>query len=625
MKDNELAQKIVDLVGGENNITNLTHCVTRLRFILKNGSKADKKKVEQLEGVMGVQEQGGQFQIIIGGRVGKIYKEIVKIIPNLEQNTEKNPEEKKSIVDKVIDTLTAILVPSLPPVIGGGMLKGFLYLFVSLKLLNAEGGAYFILNIASDCMFYFFPFLLAVSAAKKFKTNEYIALSLAGTLMYPTLINLAAAGEVSSIKLLGIISIPVMNYSGSIIPIILSVWLLKYIYNFLEKKIPEMVTIIFTPLLTLLIMIPIMLVAIAPLGFYIGEYIAIGITKLIDFSPIIAGFVVGATRPFLVLTGMHHAIRPITQQQIATYGYSTLGSMNFVSTMAQATACFAMYLVVKDKKMKQVSLSSTISGYLGITEPALYAVLVKYKSAFIGASLGGGIGAAVGAVLNARAYAPVMPSILSIPAYLGQTSFGFFTSLIVTLGATFVITYILGKALSEKESIADEEIANREETAEKKIAKDKEIHEIFSPVSGEIYPVENVPDQTFASKIMGEGVAILPSEEIVYSPVNGVINTVFKTKHAIGIVSDNNVELLIHVGINTVELEGKYFDAYVKEGDKVSVGDKILSFDLDKINKDGYDMTILMIVLNTNDYLTVVTESPGGKIRSNEKIMTIIS
>jgi len=614
MNDKDLAQKIVDLVGGEKNITNLTHCVTRLRFVLKQNSKADQKKIEQLDGVMGTQEQGGQFQIIIGGRVGKIYREIINIIPTMSQKTENSQDEKKSIVDNVIDTLTAILVPSLAPIIGGGMLKGFLYLFVNLKLIDAAGGTYFILNIASDCMFYFFPFLLASSAAKKFKTNEYMALSLAGTLMYPTLLNMATAGELSSIKFLGIIPIPLMNYSGSIIPIILSVWLLKYVYNFLEKKMPEMITVIFTPLVTLLLMIPTMLVAIAPLGFYIGEYIAIGVTKLIDFSPVIAGFIVGATRPFLVLTGMHHAIRPISQQQIATYGYSSMGPMNFYSTMAQATACFAMYFLLKDKKMKQVSLSSTISGYLGITEPALYAVLVKYKAAFAGASLGGGIGAAVGAILNARAYAPVMPSVLSIPVYLGEHSLGFFIGFAVTLGATFFITCILGKAFSVKE-----------EVTEKKISKGSEIYEIYSPVSGELYPVENVPDKTFASKILGECVAVLPLEEIVTSPVNGVVKTVFGTKHAIGIVSDNNVEILIHAGINTVELEGQFFEAYVKEGDQVSIGDKILSFELEHIKKAGYDMTIIMIVLNTNDYLSVVQEHPNGKISSNEKIMTIIA
>jgi len=624
MKYNELAQKIMDLIGDEKNVNNLTHCVTRLRFVLKDNSKADQGKIGQLDGVMGVQVQGGQLQIIIGGKVGKIYKEIISIAPNLGQSSgnEDGPKEKKSIVDKVIDTLSAILVPSLPPVIGGGMLKGFLFLFSTLKLLSPDGGTYYILNIAADCMFYFFPFLLAVSAARKFKTNEYMALSLAGALMYPTLLNVATAGEIASIKFLGIFTIPFVNYSGSIVPIILSVWLLKYVYNFLEKRIPDMVTIIFTPLITLVIMVPIMLFAIAPLGYYIGEYVAIGITKLIDFSPIIAGFVIGATRPFLVLAGMHHAIRPITQQQIASFGYSSMGPMNFMSTMAQATACCAMYFLIKDKKLKQVSLSATISGYFGITEPALYGVLVKYKVAFAGASLGGGIGAAVGALLGARGYAPAMPSVLSIPVYLGENTIGFFIGFAITLVATFVITYILGKAFIAKETVVN---AANDTTSEKKISTEQTIYEIYSPVSGEICPVENVPDQTFASKIMGEGVAILPSEEIVYSPVNGVINTVFKTKHAIGIVSDNNVELLIHIGINTVELEGKYFDAYVKEGDKVSVGDKILSFDLDKINKAGYDMTILMIVLNTNDYLSVVTESPSGKIRSNEKIMTIIS
>lgn len=274
MNTKDLAKKIIRDVGGKENILNLTHCVTRLRFNLKDRSLVDEQSLERLDDVMGTHYQGGQYQVIIGGKVGAVYSEILTELPDLgtTELLQQSPSEKKeSLLNRLINTLSSILVPSLAPVIGGGMLKGFVYLFITLNILSPESETYFILNIIGDCMFYFFPFLIAVSSAKYFKTNEYMALSLAGALMYPTLLNAATAGEIANVKLFSIFTVPMINYSASIVPIILSVWLLSYVYRFFEQHIPPMVTIIFTPLLTLILMISIMLVIIAPLGFYIGE------------------------------------------------------------------------------------------------------------------------------------------------------------------------------------------------------------------------------------------------------------------------------------------------------------------------------------------------------------------
>lgn len=608
MDNKKLAQEIVKLVGGELNINSVTHCITRLRFQLKDSDKVADKKIAALEDVMGSQYQGGQYQIIIGGKVGKVYKEVAKILPRLAGG-EVEIEDKKSIGTQIVDTLSAILIPSLAPIVGGGMLKGFLFLLSTFAWIDVEGGTYYLLNIASDCMFYFFPFLLAVSAAKRFKTNEYMALSLAGALMYPSLLEVAKVGEVANFKFLNVLTIPVLNYSGSIVPIILSVWLLSYVYRFMEDHVPAMVTIMFTPLLTLLVVTPIMLFAIAPLGFYIGEYVAIGIGWLIDFSPWLAGFVVGVTRPFLVLTGMHHAIRPITQQQIATYGFSTLGPMNFMSTMSQAAAALAVYLLIKDKKMKQVSLSATISGFLGITEPALYGVLTKHRFAFIGASLGGGIGSAVAAMLGARGYAPAMPSILSIPVYLGDRSLGFFIGFIVTVVSTVLLTFLFSKILREK----DELVETGTELSQLGV---------FSPAEGKIMPMSEVADETFSSGVIGKGVAIQPTSNEIVSPVKGVVQTVFPTKHAIGLVSDEGAEILIHVGIDTVKLNGEGFDLHCQEGQEVQVGDHLLSFDREALEEAGYDVTVLTIVTNTEKY-PMISEESIGTIAQQQKIMTI--
>ncbi|ALS02861.1 PTS beta-glucoside transporter subunit EIIBCA [Enterococcus silesiacus] len=619
----DLAGKIILLVGGEENISSLTHCVTRLRFNLKNESKAQTKDLETLDGVMGIQRQGGQYQVIIGGKVGKVYAEIIKIVPRLDDHTSQEAPkgEKDSLLNRLINTLSAILVPSLAPIIGGGMLKGFLFMLTSLGWVNPESGTMFVLNMTGDAMFYFFPFLLAVSSARRFKTNEYMALSLAGVLMYPTLINAAIAGELTNVQFLGFLPVPIVNYSSSILPIILAVWLLSHVYRFFENVIPSMVTVIFTPLLTLILMVPVMLVVLAPIGFYVGEYIAQGIEALIKFSPLVSGFVIGASRPLLVLMGMHHAIRPITQQQIATYGYSTMGPMNFMSTMAQATAALAVYFLISNKKMKQVALSSTVSGYLGITEPALYGVLVKYKAAFVGASLGGGIGGAVGAVLGAKSMAPVMPSILSIPVFLNDAAIGFIIALIVTVIATFAITFLLAKSVMKMEDSPEK---RRSSLNIPTVEKEQDVVVINAPVSGTVYPIGDVADQTFSKELVGKGIAIMPETDRIVSPVEGVVTIAFKTKHAIGLTSKEGIEVLIHVGLDTVALEGQYFELLCKQGQAVHVGTPLLQFDREKISEAGYDISVIVVVTNSDDYLSVLAMDDQKQVQEEETLITIV-
>lgn len=382
MKNEELAKLILENVGGAKNIKNLTHCVTRLRFTLYDDKKANKKTIENLDGVLGVQEQGGQFQVIVGSKVNKVYQELIGN-PQLalSEDGPKETGKKKSVISNILETISSILIPSLPPVIGGGMIKGFLFMFWEFGWIEWGSDIFNLLNIISDGMFYFYPFLLAVSAAKRFKTNPYMALAIAGSMMHPTIYEGINAG-LKSLKVIGSIGVPYLDYNSSVIPIILSVWVMSYVYRFFEKKIPDIVSVIFTPMLTLVIVIPVCMIMICPLGYYIGEYIAQGVQVLIDFSPIVAGFVIGAIRPFTVLTGTHHAVRAIVSQQLATYGYTTIGAMNYMSTMAQAAAPLAIYFVLRkhNEKMKNLSLSAAVSGFLGVTEPGLYGIIVKYKS-----------------------------------------------------------------------------------------------------------------------------------------------------------------------------------------------------------------------------------------------------
>lgn len=623
MTNKELAKQILDLVGGEANIGHVTHCMTRLRFNLRDEAKANIHAIENLDGVLGAQSQGGQFQVIIGSHVSAVYNELALMI-NLDNQAADDAAKPKGWFNKLLDTIAAILTPSLPPIIGGGMLKGFIFMFTSLGWVDPANATVVVLSIAADCMFYFFPFLLAVSAARKFRTNEYMALALAGALMYPSIINAATAGGAEPLMFLGFLPIPMVNYSSSVIPIILAVLVLSFVYRFFERVIPPMISVIFTPVLTMVVMVPVSLIALAPLGYYAGEYVAIGIQALINFAPWLAGFVVGATRPFLVLTGMHHALRPITQQQISTYGYSTMGAMNFMSTIAQAAAALGIYLVIRNKKMKQISLSATISGFLGITEPALYGVLVKYKAALWAAVIGGGIGGAVAAMAGARALAPVMPSMLSIPAYMGEGFFGFVIAIIITIVVTVGITVVFGlriKQTDDQPVVDDPEVLDVVETLEQTAGK---LAEVFSPANGELYPMSEVNDRTFAAGIMGQGIAIKPKDGRVVAPFDGTIEAVFPTKHAIGLRSTTGLEVLIHIGIDTVNLNGVHFESQVAQGQEVHRGDVLVEFDKAAIEAAGYDASIIVVATNSQDYLNVLPEEESGLIFEQERLFTAI-
>lgn len=625
MKNQELAKLILDNIGGERNIRSLTHCVTRLRFTLYDDKKVNNQAIEQLEGVLGVQLQGGQFQVIVGSKVGKVYQEFMGMT-TISSNTEPEEEKKKkSVLSNVLETISSILIPSLPPIIGGGMIKGFLFMFWEFGWIEWGSDLFNLLNIVSDGMFYFYPFLLAVSAAKRFKTNQYMALAIAGSMMHPTIYEGIAAG-LDNFNVVGLIPVPYLDYNSSVIPIILSVWLMSYVYRFFEKHIPDIVSVIFTPMLSLVIVIPVCLVAICPLGFYLGEYIAQGIQALIDFSPVVAGFVIGFIRPFTVLTGTHHAVRAIVSQQLATYGFTTIGAMNYMSTMAQAAAPLAIYFVLRkhNEKMKNLSLSSAVSGFLGVTEPGLYGIIVKYKVAMIATMIGGGVGAAISSMFGSAEYAMVMSSLITIPATFGDGFVGIVIGLPVSIAVTMGIIFLFRhKILEEDEGI---DIKKVEEVVKPKIkaSMDDKVSTLASPTNGVIVDLQTLQDETFSKELMGKEVAIQPSIGKVYAPVDGEITAIFPTKHAIGLKTADGLEVLLHVGIDTVNLQGNGFVCEKQVGNHVVIGEELLTFDQALIKKEGYSDTIMMIVTNSNDYLDIFASKAGTAVVSGQDVMTII-
>lgn len=620
MTSKEMAAQILELVGKKSNIITCTHCITRLRFTLKDDGKADVKKIESLEGVLGVQIQGGQFQVIVGNKVNKVYAELTELadLNSDSASAAGNAEtQKKGVVSRILETLSSILIPSLPPVIGGGMIKGFLFMFWEFGWIEWGSDVFNLLNIMSDGMFYFYPFLLAVSAAKRFKTNPYMALSLAGVLMHPTIYE-GINGGVESFQILGI-SIPYLDYNASVLPIILAVWIMSYVYRFLEKRIPDIVSIIFTPMLTLIAMVPVTLAFIAPLGYYIGEYIALGIQAIIDFSPILAGFVIGVLRPVTVFTGTHHAVRAIVSQQLATYGYTTIGAMNYMSTMAQAAAPLAIYIILrhKNKEMRDISLSAAISGFLGVTEPGLYGVIVKYKVAFVAASIGGGIGAAISSYFGGAEYAMVMSSLVTIPATFGEGFVGIAIGLPVAVISTMAICFAF------KEKILQEDQAQGLKQKEE-VPENDRILSITAPVRGTIKPIDQVADATFAEGILGKGIAILPSDGTIVSPVDGMVTSLIASKHAIGFKSNDGLEVLVHLGIDTVKLKGKYFTSFVEEGERVVKGQKVLAFDVDQVKAEGYQTDVMVVITNTDQYLDVFPNTKLTETTTKDELLRII-
>lgn len=626
MKNEELAKLILENVGGVKNIKNLTHCVTRLRFTLYDDKKANKHAIENLDGVLGVQEQGGQFQVIVGSKVNKVYQELIGNSKLSFSDEGSQPSgKKKSIVSNILETISSILIPSLPPVIGGGMIKGFLFMFWEFGWIEWGSDIFNLLNIISDGMFYFYPFLLAVSAAKRFKTNPYMALAIAGSMMHPTIYEGINAG-LKSLKVIGSIGVPYLDYNSSVIPIILSVWVMSYVYRFFEKKIPDIISVIFTPMLTLVIVIPVCMIMICPLGYYIGEYIAKGVQILIDFSPIVAGFVIGAIRPFTVLTGTHHAVRAIVSQQLATYGYTTIGAMNYMSTMAQAAAPLAIYFVLRkhNEKMKNLSLSAAVSGFLGVTEPGLYGIIVKYKVAFIAVMIGGGIGGAISSVFGSAEYAMVMSSLITIPATFGDGFMGIVIGLPASIIITMAIIFVFRNKVIEEDQGVD--TSEAEEMIKPKISvnMDDKLLKLYAPVEGNVCALQDLSDETFAKEMMGKGIAILPQDHQICAPADGEITALFPTKHAIGMKTKDGLEILIHIGIDTVNLNGKYFTSKVNIGDQVVQGQVLVDFDYQKAAQEHYDTHVIVVITNSDDYLDIFSNNKTERITKDMDILTVI-
>ncbi|SER93334.1 PTS system beta-glucoside-specific IIA component, Glc family /PTS system beta-glucoside-specific IIB component, Glc family /PTS system beta-glucoside-specific IIC component, Glc family [Gracilibacillus ureilyticus] len=617
MNYEHISKKILTNVGGSQNINNLEHCMTRLRFNLKDDKLANKTEIENTPGVMGVMEKGGQFQVIIGNDVKNLYKEFVKIAGITGEQKNSTNDKKQGALDNFLDTLAGVFTPILPAIVGAGMIKGLLSVLLIAGYVSEESQTYQIFNALADGAFYFLPVLIAFSASKKFGMNPFVGVAIAGAVLYPSLTTLMTMAKDTG-ENLSFLGLPVTpaTYSASVIPMFLTIWFASYIEKITDRYTPNALKIIIVPTVTLLIAVPVFLIVIGPIGAILGKGLATGVTFLFQFAGPLAGLVLGAVMPLLVMIGMHYALVPIIIESIATNGYDYILPILTANNIAQGAAAFAVFFIAKNKKFKSLAFSTGITGMFGVTEPAMYGVNLRLKKPFIAAMIGSAAGSAFMMIFDAKAYFYGKTGIQGIPMFIGETFIyailGSIISIVVAIGITLLLRF--------DQTIIEQ---GTEEKGKEKTEVEVRPTTVFSPMKGIVKPVEEVDDITFSSKIMGEGIAIEPTQGRVVSPVNGTVTSLFNTNHAIGLTSDTGVELLVHVGLDTVKLGGEFFESHVKQGDEVSVGDLLIEFDLETIKTEGYDIITPIIVTNSKEFTDVTHKKNLEKIDETEALLEL--
>ncbi|MEK5033003.1 beta-glucoside-specific PTS transporter subunit IIABC [Paenibacillus sp. FSL R7-0302] len=634
MNNKELAQNVLELVGGERNISSLTHCATRLRFVLKEDRKADLKALDRLEGVLKAQNAGGQVQVVVGNKVDAVYAELRNLTSgNLQsEDGDAAPKKKQNPVNVVLETIAGIFTPVLPALIGCGMIKCVATVLAALGWMEGSGFLS-IVNMIGDLIFYFLPFFIAVSAAQKFKTNPYLAVALAAGLMHPVILDGAAKIAETGVKTIDFLGMPIllMKYSSSVIPIILGVWVMSYLYPVVDKFIPKFLRVLLTPMIVLFIMIPLELIVLGPVGSYIGTWLTDGINYLYATVGVLAGTILGFFKPIMVMFGMHYAIMPIQIQQIASIGSTMLLPASLAANLAQAGAAFGVFVLTKSNTMKSAAGSSGFTALFGITEPAIYGVNLRYKRPFFAGCAAAGIVGGFYSIVHASANAIALPGVLALGTYTADRYIYIVIGSIAAVVLGFVFTLLAGikedaggQATTKAKKNAASPAAAQDATPSVSRAADTAGMLIVSPMTGEIKPLAEVEDQAFSQELMGKGIAIVPSEGRVYAPFDGMVEALYRTKHAIGLKAANGVEILIHIGVNTVSLKGKHFKSYVEQGQAIQAGDLLVEFDPAGIIADGYPTITSIVVTNMQQFADVLTTSDSGPIQESGALLKLI-
>lgn len=623
-KYENLAKEILENVGGKENINSLTHCVTRLRFRLKDESKANDEALKNNPGVVTVMKSAGQYQVVIGNHVPLVYADVCELagISNGTQQVEE--EAPQGLFNKLIDVISGCFQPILGPLCAAGIIKGLnaLLVFILGSSFN-NSGTYMILNAIGDSIFNFLPIILGYTAAKKFNVNVVVGMIIGATLCYPTIQTdtLSAAGKaIGTLPFIGsyytkFIGIPFVsgNYTSTVVPVICIVALAAQIQKIAKKFVPEMLQNFFVPFFVLIISLPIGLLVIGPIVSLLTTVLSNMFAGLYAFSPIVTAFVIGALWQCLVIFGLHWALVPMAMVNIGNLGYDTILPGMLGTTFAATGVLAAMYLKLKDENKKALAIPGVISAFCGVTEPAIYGFLLPEKTPFVFSCIGGAVGGAIMGTVAAKQYVIGGLGIFSVVNFISPkgNATGMVVSLIagaVSLVVGFVLTMIFYK--NNDQQVENKEVTKLEEET------------ILAPIKGEVKPIEESSDAAFASGALGKGVVILPEEGKVYAPVTGTVTVLFPSLHAIGITSDAGVELLIHIGINTVQLNGEGFTAHIKQGNQIKQGQLLVEFDMNKIKEAGYSLETPVLVTNYAD-LKEVKNTNATSVQLQETLIEV--
>lgn len=598
-KYQSLARDIVEKLGGKANITEAYHCQTRLRFKLVDETKVDVAALEALDGVTKYIFNAGVHQVVIGTHVKDVFEEVEK---NVDVSASGEPSgEKKGIMTTIIEFVAGTFQPVIPALSGAGMVKAVLALLMVFEVISADSQTYYLLNMFADGVFYFLPMILAFTVAQKLRCNPILAVSVAAIMLHPNWGALVTAGD--PVHFFDIIPFTLATYTGSVIPILLVIFAQSYVEKFLNRVIPKSVELVFVPMLTFLVMGTLALAVLGPIGTVLGGYLATFFTFLSVNASWVPAVLIGGLLPIMVMFGLHNGVAPLGVMQMAELGYDSIFGPGCVcSNIAQATASAVVAFRTKDKKLKQLATSGSITAYMGITEPTLYGVNLPKKYPLVAAMIGGGAGGLFAGLTNTHRFATGSSGVPAILLYIGDNTMRFFWNIVIALLISMVVSGVLTYLLSfkfEKEDLPEMKELILEDTR------------VISPMKGKIIPLNEVSDEAFASEALGKGFAIEPVEGQVVAPFDGTIAAIFPTKHAIGLVSNTGVEILIHVGLNTVELNGQYFDVLVNAGDTVKKGQPLLDVDLASIQAAGYETQVPVVVTNSPQYSSIETIAQG--------------
>ncbi|MFC6182621.1 beta-glucoside-specific PTS transporter subunit IIABC [Lactiplantibacillus daowaiensis] len=652
----QLADEIIKGIGGKDNVISVVHCTTRLRFKLKDEHQAKTDWLKALDGVVTVVKSGGQYQVVIGNQVADVYDTLIRranlpdggIVPDDTPNVAENTGKKLSLLDKFIDLISSIFTPTLGLLASTGMIKGFTSMFRSLGWLAQTDGTFIILNAIGDAFFYFLPILLGYSAAKKFKLDPFIGMAIGAVLVYPAIVGLAPANIAAGTKPLMTLfagtflesqvytkffGIPVlmMNYTSSVIPVILSVWVASKLKVIIDRVIPAVVKTFLSPLCTLLIVVPLTLLIIGPLVSWMSEGVSAGVIWLYKLAPILAGLILGGLWQVLVMFGLHWGLIPVAMLNLSTIGKDPILALITGASFAQTGVVLAIILHTKNVKLKVLGTSAFISGIFGVTEPAIYGVTLPRKKTFIFSCIGGGIAGGLLGLFGSQQYIMGGMGIFKFPALISPKgmSWGFYGALIASAVA-FAVGFLLTMFLAKRHDIDPEPVAvmasdtntTPVSTPAPSPTTTVATEQLRAPIAGTALPLTAVQDEVFSSESMGQGAAIEPSDNKVVAPADATISLVFPTKHAIGLHTDLGADILIHIGMDTVQLEGEYFTAAVKQGDHVSAGQLLMTFDATAIKNEGYVLTTPIIITNTTDY-NQVQALTTGVVTTDNTLLTL--